>query len=222
MEVVHIPTGAVFRAHPYSHPGDMLRSVKVYWNESGAQPEGPGDYAQEVQRVASQLLLERAVKDRRSGMRLENTDFGESYESDESVMITGALPGFEITDEMRAVAEHSFEQAKLALNNYMRAAQKAVSALGTQFETNPRGALDIASQAMGIAENNVLFALELAHRIIRANDIQGAFQMQDLFVQSQMNLGDTINNTATHAFESPRARSKPANMIAKPIIDLDR
>ena len=163
-------------------------------------------------------------------MRLENTDFGESYESDESVMITGALPGFEITDEMRAVAEHSFEQAKLALNNYMRAAQKAVSALGTQFETNPRGALDIASQAMGIAENNVLFALELAHRIIRANDIQGAFQMQDLFVQSQMqilseqvkNLGDTINNTATHAFESPRARSKPANMIAKPIIDLDR
>jgi hypothetical protein len=125
MEVIHIPTGAVFRAHPYSNPGDMLRSVKVYWNESGAQPKGPGDYAQEVQRVASQLLLERAVKDCRSGMRLENTDFGESYERDESVMITGTLPGFEITDEMRAVAEDSFEQAKLALNNYMRAAQKA-------------------------------------------------------------------------------------------------
>jgi hypothetical protein len=45
---------------------------------------------------------------------------------------------------------------------------------------------------MGIAENNVLFACELAHRIIRANEIQGAFQMQDLFVQSSERAGKEL------------------------------
>ena len=29
LEVVHIPTGAVFRAHPYSNPDDMLQSVSA-------------------------------------------------------------------------------------------------------------------------------------------------------------------------------------------------
>ena len=31
LEVLHIPTGAVFRAYPYSNPDDMLQSVKVTW-----------------------------------------------------------------------------------------------------------------------------------------------------------------------------------------------
>lgn len=47
LEVVHIPTGAVFRAHPYSHPDDMLGSVKLYWNDF-RPPEGSGHYADEV------------------------------------------------------------------------------------------------------------------------------------------------------------------------------
>ena len=70
LEVVHIPTGAVFRAHPYSNPDDMLESVKVNWGRAGVPPEG--DCADQVQRMASQLLLERAARDRRLGMRLEN------------------------------------------------------------------------------------------------------------------------------------------------------
>ena len=70
LEVVHIPTGAVFRAHPYSNPDDMLESVRVNWGRAGVPPEG--DCADQVQRMASQLLLERAARDRRLGMRLEN------------------------------------------------------------------------------------------------------------------------------------------------------
>jgi hypothetical protein len=73
LEVVHIPTGAVFRAHPYSNPDDMLESVKVNWGRAGVPPEG--DCADQVQRMASQLLLERAARDRRLGMRLENIWF---------------------------------------------------------------------------------------------------------------------------------------------------
>ena len=60
LEAVHIPTGAVFRAYPYSDPHDMLQSVKVNWGRAGAPAERVGDYAEQVRRVASQLLLERA------------------------------------------------------------------------------------------------------------------------------------------------------------------
>jgi hypothetical protein len=64
LEVVHIPTEAVFRAYPYSDPDDMLQSVKVSWGRAG---EPAGDYGEQVRRVASQLLLERehrALRDR--------------------------------------------------------------------------------------------------------------------------------------------------------------
>ena len=70
LEAVHLPTGTVFSAYPYSNPDDMLQSVRVNWGRSGVPPEG--DCADEVQRMALQLLLERADRDRRLGMRLEN------------------------------------------------------------------------------------------------------------------------------------------------------
>ena len=62
VEVVHIPTGADFRAYPYRDPDDMLESVKVSWGRAGAPAESTGDYADEqVRRMASQLLLEQVL-----------------------------------------------------------------------------------------------------------------------------------------------------------------
>ena len=43
-------------------------------------------------------------------------------------MIKGITRPFEIPKEMRNVAGQSVEQAKLAINNYLQAAQEAVSA----------------------------------------------------------------------------------------------
>jgi hypothetical protein len=60
VELVHIPTGADFRAYPYSDVDDMLHSVKVSWGGDGAPAESTGDYAEQVRRTALQLLLERA------------------------------------------------------------------------------------------------------------------------------------------------------------------
>ena len=57
VEVVHIPTGAVFLAHPYSNPDDMLQSVKVNWGRAGSPAI---NYAEQIRRMASNLLLERA------------------------------------------------------------------------------------------------------------------------------------------------------------------
>jgi hypothetical protein len=60
LEVIHIPTEAVFRAYPYSNPDDMLRSVKVTWGRAGVP--SAADYADQVRRMASQLLLEERIE----------------------------------------------------------------------------------------------------------------------------------------------------------------
>lgn len=62
LEIVHIPTGAVFRAYPYASPQDMLQSIKVNWGRTGTPTDS--DYAEQIRRLASQLLLERAKKHR--------------------------------------------------------------------------------------------------------------------------------------------------------------
>lgn len=60
LEAVHIPTGAVVRAYPYSNPDDMLQSVNVNWGRAVATAEPIGEYAEQIRNTASQLLLERA------------------------------------------------------------------------------------------------------------------------------------------------------------------
>ena len=62
LEFVHIPTGAVFSAYPYSNPDDILESVKVNWGRAGATAEGSGEYAEQVRRAALRLLLEQALR----------------------------------------------------------------------------------------------------------------------------------------------------------------
>ena len=52
-EVVHVPTGAVFQGDLT----DLLQSVKVNWGQAGSLT---GDYAEQVRRMGSQLLLVRA------------------------------------------------------------------------------------------------------------------------------------------------------------------
>ena len=52
LEAVHLPTGAVFSAYPYSDPDDMLDSIKVQWGRADS-PASTGDYAEQVRRVAS-------------------------------------------------------------------------------------------------------------------------------------------------------------------------
>jgi hypothetical protein len=52
LEVVHLPTGAVFRAYPYVDADDMLRSVQVQWGWAGSPDSA--DYAERISLTASQ------------------------------------------------------------------------------------------------------------------------------------------------------------------------
>jgi phasin len=126
-------------------------------------------------------------------------------------MMKGTTPPFEIPNEMRAVAERSVEQAKLAFNNYMQAAQEAVASLEERVKASQVGAQGISKKAMNYAERNVLSAFEFAQKIVQAKDIQELVKMQTDFVQSQMqalsdqvkDLGETATKTAMDTVKTP-------------------
>lgn len=57
LEIVHLPTGAVFNAYPYSDPNDLLQSIKVNWGRHGAPTDI--EFSEQIRRTAAQLMLER-------------------------------------------------------------------------------------------------------------------------------------------------------------------
>ena len=60
LEVVHIPTEAVFRAYPYSNPDDMLQSVKETWGRVGLP--NTGDYAERVRHWHRSCCLSKPIE----------------------------------------------------------------------------------------------------------------------------------------------------------------
>jgi phasin len=105
---------------------------------------------------------------------------------------------------MRAMAERSVEQAKLAFNNYIQAAQEAVSTFEQWGKASQVGAQGISKKAISYAERNVLSAFEFAQKIVQVKDIQELVRMQTEFVQSQIqvlseqvkDMGETATKTA--------------------------
>ncbi|MFY9993129.1 MAG: phasin family protein [Rhodoplanes sp.] len=101
-------------------------------------------------------------------------------------MTKGITRPFEIPKEMRAVAEQSVEQAKLAFNNYLQAAQEAVSAFDQWVRASQLGAQGLCTKAMNFAQRNVLSSFEFAQKIVQAKDIEELIKTQTEFVRSQM------------------------------------
>ena len=127
-------------------------------------------------------------------------------------MSASPTPQFEIPNEMRTVAERNVEQATLAFNNCMQAAQEAVSAFDRWVKASQVGTQGITKKAMSFAERNVLSAFEFAQKIVQAKDIQELIRMQTEFVQSQMqvlseqvqDLGKTISKAATDSINTSK------------------
>ena len=125
-------------------------------------------------------------------------------------MSTSPTPQFEIPNEMRAVAERSVQQAKLAFQQLLHAAQEAVS-LEERGDASQVGALDISKKAMTFAERNVLSTFEFAQKILQTKDIQKLVRMQTEFLQSQMqalgeqvrDLGKTVSKAAMDSVKTP-------------------
>jgi len=97
-----------------------------------------------------------------------------------------AMRHFEIPADMRAMAEKSVEQARVAFNTFMTAAQEAMSTFEGQAKAAQAGAKDMSEKALGYAERNVANTFAFADRIVHAKDAQEFIRLQTEFVQAQM------------------------------------
>jgi phasin len=93
---------------------------------------------------------------------------------------------FEIPAEMRAFAEKSVEQARQALDNFISAAQTAVSSADKQAAGASAGVKQLSELAMGFAERNVASSFDFAQKLVRAKDAEEVLALQADYVKSQM------------------------------------
>jgi phasin len=93
---------------------------------------------------------------------------------------------FEISAEMRAFAERSFEQAKLAFDKFMEAAQSTMNTFEDQSKVAQAGAKEVSHKIMSFAEQNVANAFDYAQKLVQAKDPQALLSLHGDFVRSQM------------------------------------
>ena len=93
---------------------------------------------------------------------------------------------FEMPAEMRAFAEKSVEQAKLAFDSFISATQQAVNTAETQAATARSGAKEAGELAMRFAERNIAASFEFAQRLVRAKDPQEVTALHAEYVKSQV------------------------------------
>ena len=117
---------------------------------------------------------------------------------------------FEIPAEMRAFAERSFEQAKIAFDKFMEAAQSTINTLEGQSKVAQAGATEISQKIMGFAEQNVATAFDYAQKLVQAKDPQSLMALHGEFVQTQMQV------LAEQARELTEIASKTARDSTKP------
>jgi phasin len=119
---------------------------------------------------------------------------------------------FEIPAEMRALAEQSVEQARVAFDKFISAAHNAVNTFEGRAKTAQAGAKDVSEKAMAYAEENVNNAFVFAQKLVRAKDINDLMQLQADFVKAQMQIlseqAKELGETATkHAMGAGKHES---------------
>lgn len=126
--------------------------------------------------------------------------------------MTKTTPPFEIPSEMRSMAERSVEQARVAFNQYINAAQQAVSTFEGRVKASQEGALDMSKKAMSYAERNVQTTFEFAQKLIHAKDVQDLVKLQTEFVQGQVQaLGEQAKDLGERATKSAMESVKTAS-----------
>ena len=117
-----------------------------------------------------------------------------------------AMQQFEIPADMRAMAEKSAEQARIAFNTFMAAAQQAAATFEGQAKAAQAGAKDIGEKAMGYAERNVANTFAFASRLVHAKDSQDFIRLQTEFIQAQMKeLAEQAKDLAEHAAQAMKS-----------------
>ena len=117
---------------------------------------------------------------------------------------------FEIPNEMRSMAEASFDQARKAFEKFVSTAQQTAGSIEERSATVRAGARDISSKAMAYAEKNVQASLDYAQSLVHAKDLTEVMRLHSEYVQAQM------RSLAEQASEMGQIVSRAAMDAAKP------
>ena len=93
---------------------------------------------------------------------------------------------FEISKEMRSMAEASVEQARKALEKFLSTAEQTAGTIEERGATMRAGAKDIGTKAFSYAEKNVQASLDYAEGLLHAKDLTEMMRLHGDYVQTQM------------------------------------
>lgn len=117
---------------------------------------------------------------------------------------------FEVPNDVRAMAQASFDQARKAFEGLLSTAQRSASSFEDQGAAARAGARDVASKAIGFAEANVRSSLDYAEKLLKAKDMAEIMRLHSEYVQDQMRA------LADQAGEIGQTLTKAAMEAAKP------
>jgi phasin len=117
---------------------------------------------------------------------------------------------FEIPQELRSMAEASFDQARKAFETFLSSAQQAASSLEGRGEAARANAKDFSIKAIAFAEKNVAASLDYAEKLLHAKDLTEVMTLHSNYVQGQMKV------LAEQANEIGQAVTRAAMDITKP------
>jgi phasin len=117
---------------------------------------------------------------------------------------------FEVPNEMRSMAQASFDQARKAFEKFVSAAQETAGSMEERRRTVRAGAKDFNAKAMEYAEKNIQASLDYAQSLLNAKDVAEVMRLHTQYVQAQM------RSLAEQASEMGQIVSRAALDSAKP------
>jgi phasin len=117
------------------------------------------------------------------------------------------MAAFDISNEMRNFAEKSVEQARVAFDSFVSAAQQAVNTAQSQAINAHTGAREVGELAMRYAERNISSSFQFAQRLFQAKDPQEVARLHAEYVNSQM---ATLAEQAKELSQKAASMAKPA------------
>ena len=114
---------------------------------------------------------------------------------------------FELSPEMRNMAESSVKQARDAFEKLLANAEAAAGSIEERGASMRAGAKDIGARAIAFAETNVQASLDYAQSLLHAKDLTEVMRLHGEYVQAQMRalaeqaseMGQIVSRTAMDA-----------------------
>jgi phasin len=119
---------------------------------------------------------------------------------------------FEVPNEMRSMAQASFDQARKAFEKFVSTAREAAGSIEERRDTVRAGAKDFNAKAIAYAEKNVQASLDYAQSLLSAKDVGEVVRLHTAYVQAQM------RSLAEQASEMSQIVGRAAMEAAKPKI----